>query len=315
MNLSKIEKAFIIILVVGAIIVGGIFLFIMPAKDGIDAANSRHKTLVDEQTALNEKLAREATIDNEIKTAKEDATTLEGNFYPDLTTYEAVEIVQAHLNKCNLTTLGIEAAQLTTADLELEILDEKPVIYDLKTYSQSARGADDEALLEGQFKDGDKVYTITISDISNITISDENGNVIEPKDFTDTMTAAYKEALCKYAVTTETKQMVGVTEVALEVKGLYKDYLEFIDYIYDLDRASYMPEVTFPMTYTPEDDDTEEGEFAAAVEDVLDVEVLLPVEDDTEVKELAVIIRFYSVEQMEELETIDASGTNIVVNQ
>ena len=312
MNLSKIEKTFIIILVVGAIIAGGIFLFIMPAKDKIDSANSRLDALKAEVEALNAELAREATIDDEIKTAKTSAEKLEGTFYPDLTTYEAVEIVLAHLKANNLTTHTVEATLLTTADLALEVYVEEPVIYDLKLFSQSARGTDEDALLEGQFKDGNKVYNVVADTLTSVTITDENGTVVEISKYTDTMKEAHKEALCRLAASTQAKQVVGITEVTFEAIGKYADYLKFVDFVYGLDRATHMSEVEFPMTYDPEDE--EEDELLEQVEEITGKNLVVPVEDDTEVT-VPMTIKFFSVEQMEELETIDASGVQIVVNQ
>lgn len=313
MNLSKIEKIFVIVLVVGIIVGVGIALFIVPAKDNIAAANSRLETLQKEEADLNAELAREQTIDQEISDAKKAAETLEGTFYPDLTTYEAVEIVLAHLEANNLSTLGVEAELLTTRDLELEFYEEEEVIYDLKTYSQSARGTDEDALLEGQFKDGNKVYTITANSVTDVSIADENGTVVEIKNYTETMKKAHKQALCKLAVNTEAIQTVGVTQVSFEVQGKYADYLKFLDFIYGLDRATYMDEVIIPMTYSPEEDD-EAAELVDAVEEVVEMEIVLPCEDDTEVA-VDVSIMFFGVEQMEELETIDASGVKVVVNQ
>lgn len=309
MNLSKIEKAIIIILVVGAIIAGGIFLFIKPAKDGIDASKTKLAAIQKEEEDLNAELSREATIDDEIKEAKKSAETLEGGFYPDLTTYEAVEIVHAHLAKSNLTTLGIEAELLTTHDLELEIYEETPVIYDLKSYSQSARGTEGEVLLEGEFKDGDKKYTIVADTITNISILDEEGNTIEMSKYSDTMKKAYKEALCKLAVSTDTIQTVSVIVVTFEATGTYKDYLAFLDYIYGLDRATYMDTVEIPMTVEVEDD---EDKITNAEDKVIETAVACT--DETEVT-VPVEIMFFGVEQMEELESIDASGVSIVVNQ
>lgn len=313
MNLSKIEKAFIIILVVGAIVAGGIFLFVLPAKDNIDAANARLGSLKVEEENLNAELAREATIDDEIKTAKTSAEKLEGGFYPDLTTYEAVEIILAHLKANNLKTYGVEANMLSTEDLELEFYTEEPVVYDLKTYSQSAKGADENALLEGQFKDGNKVYTVAANSITDIVITDEAGNKVETSKYTETMTKAHKEALCRLAADSKIKQTIGVTEVSFEVEGKYGDYLKFIDFIYNLDRASYMADVEIPMTYEP-DADSEEGEVLGAVEEATEMNLVLPCDEDTDVK-VSMAVKFYSVEQMEELETIDASGESIVVNQ
>lgn len=315
MNLTKVEKIIIIILVVGGILAAGIFMFVKPAFDGIESANKSLDNMKKQEVELNEKLARESTIDTEIKDAKKEAETLEGGFYPDLTTYEASEIILAYLKECGLSTMGVEVKELTTTELNLETYTPEPVIYDLKNFSQTARGTDDEVLLEGQFKDGTKTYNVSVNDITNVVITDIDGNVIEPKKYTDTMKSAYKEALCEYASTTKVKQVVGVSKVALTVTGKYEDYLKFIDYIFDLERASYIKEVDIPMTISG---GTETlviiGEDGTPMTVETQGEENVVCENDTIVS-VGCEISFLTVEQMEELDTIKAGAADIVVNQ
>lgn len=301
MNLSKIEKAFVIILVVGIILVGGFILFVKPAYDGIDKAEKRLAGLETEKTNLYAELAREATIDDEVKEAKEAAKELEGAFYPDLTTYEAIEIAMAHVKESGLDVLSYSASNLTTYSLNLEVFKPTEVVYDLKTYAQSARGADENALLEGQFEDGGKIYTVTALGITDVSITDENGNKVEIKDYTEKMETAHKQALVQCAVTNNARQVVGMMNVSFEVEGEYKKYLEFIDYIYGLDRATYMTNVVIPMSGSAESEDGSGSGMAAY-------------EDDSIVNG-SFSLYLLSVEQMEELETIDAAGQKIVVNQ
>lgn len=315
MNLTKIEKIIIVILVVGGILAAGIFMFVKPAFDEIGKANNRLDSMKQEETELNEKLARESTIDTEIKDAKKDAETLEGGFYPDLTTYEAVEIALAYLEECDLTIDTIDTSELSTKRLNLEQLVVNPVVYDLKIYSQSARGTDEDALLEGQFKDGNKVYTVSAGSLQDIQITDEDGNVVEPGKYSDVMKDAYKEALVNYAVSSDVSQVVGDTTVSFTVRGEYGNYLKFVDYLFDLDRATYMESVTIPMTTSVSGSSNdlfvdEAGNIISG--DKAEGEVVC--EDDTPV-EVECEIHFLSVEQMEELETIEAGSAEIVVNQ
>ena len=307
MNLSKIEKAFVIILVVGIILVGGFILFIKPAYDTIGRAETRLKGLETERTNLYAELARESTIDDEVKEAKEAAKELEGGFYPDLTTYEAVEIAKAYVDQSGLETLSYSATRLSTYSLGLELFTPTEVVYDLKTYSKAARGVDENALLEGQFEDGGKIYTVSALGITDVSITDETGTKVEIKDYTDKMKEAHKQALCQCAVINGNRQVVGLTNVSFEVRGEYKKYLEFIDYLYDLDRATYMTNIVIPVS-------------GAVVEESADPSVAPTVggiallEDDTIVNGSFNLVLF-SVEQMEELETIDVTGETIVVNQ
>lgn len=315
MNLTKIEKIIIAILVVGGILAAGIFMFVKPAYDEISKSKKSLENAQQQEEELNTKLSRESTIDNEIKEAKKDAETLEGGFYPDLTTYEAVEVALAYLKDCDLTIESISTVPVSTTDLSLEYFVSEPVIYDLKSFSQSARGTDEETLLEGQFKDGNKVYTVSVMDINDIQITDADGNVVEASKYTDAMKDAYKEALCRYAASSNVYQTVGVTSATFEITGEYQNYLKFIDYLFNQERATYMREVTIPMTVSASgDSDTiyvdEAGNMVTG--DKATGETTC--KDDTVVT-VECTVQFMSVEQMEELETIKAGQADIVVNQ
>ncbi len=317
MNLTKLEKSVIIILVVGGILAAGIFFFIVPAYKGIEKANKNLEKIQTEQQELETKLAREATIDEEIETAKKEAEKLEVNFYPDLTPYEAIEITLAHLKECNLDTESMTASYLSTSGISLATFTETPVIYDLKTYSKTAHGPDEDALLSGEFLDGGKKYSVTVNSLSDIVIADaESGEAVDRAKYTDTMVQAYKEALCSYASSNEMSQTLGATTVTFTVTGKYEDYLNFINYIFDLERATHMNTVVIPMTKAAE---AEEGKtFIDEMGNVVpDSEVSqgdVAYEADTPVEQ-AVTLIYYSVEPMEALETIDAAGVTVVVNQ
>lgn len=323
MNLSKVEKIIIVVLVIGGILAAGFFLLFKPAYDGIAKAEKNLKTAETAHAELMTKLERLNTIDEDIKTARSDVGDLEEKFFPDLTTYEAVEILLAQLKEYEMDTLEINVAALTTEDLELEYFIEEPIIYDLKTYAQNAKEHKEGEieLMEGEFLDGNKKYTIIINGLADITITDENGEVVENKKYTDTMTKAYKEALCRYAFTNKIKQTVSVVALELDVTGEYKDYLEFLDYLYNFDRATYLPEVEIPMAFTITAND--EGKFITEWGTELDIEIedgytgdiTVDLQDEDIVSEVPVKVVFYGVEQIEELPELDISGTKVVTNQ
>lgn len=319
MNLGKVEKIIIAVLVIGAIIGFGIFLFIVPSFNKISAAEKRYDTLAAEQQEIYQKLERENTIDNEIKEAKNEAKKLEGSFYPDLTTYEATEIVLAYLKKCNLETNEISVQLLSTEDLELQSYNEIEVSYSLKEYSSNARGTDENALTEGQFKDGNKVYTVSYSGISDIQISDAEGNVIDKAKYTDAMKKAYNKTLCRAAAENETVQTVAVMGLSFDVTGIYKDYLAFLDYVNDLDRATMLRDVTIPITVQiNEDEDSDnvyvdEGGNALVGSEANNGET--ECKDDTPIEDRTVEIVLFCVEPMESLDTLAAGDASIVVNQ
>lgn len=317
MNLTKLEKTVIIILVVGGILAAGVFFFVLPAYKGIETANKNLDNMKSQRQRIEEQLAREATIDEEISEAKKGAETLEGGFYPDLTTYESVEIVLAYLKDCNMTTDAITVAPMGTGGLSLSYFIPSEIIYNLKTYSQAARGTDENALLEGEFLDKNKRYSVMVNSLTDIQITDsETGETVEKAKYTDTMKDAYKEAVCRYAAANSSSQTIGATTVNFTVKGTYADYLKFIDYVFDIERATFMQTVVIPMTHSIE---AEEG--ATYVDEMGNVvppervsEGDTPYKDDDEVEQ-AISFILYSVEPMEALESIDAAGVTVVVNQ
>ena len=185
MNLSKVEKTIIMVLVVALIVGIGGWFFAWPAFQEIGKAETKVKNLETERTNIYASLERETTIDQEIEDAKKEAVKFEENFYPDLTTYEAVEVTLAHLKDSNLETLSISASPMSTYTIALQTFSKGETVYNLKTYAQAARtDVEEEVLAEGQFKDGNKVYTVTVNSITDVQITDEDGKVIEP--ITDT---------------------------------------------------------------------------------------------------------------------------------
>ncbi|MBQ8903482.1 MAG: hypothetical protein IJY73_04200 [Oscillospiraceae bacterium] len=321
MNLSKVEKIIIMVLVVGGILALGFFLLFKPAYESIGKAENNLTRAQSDYDDLMAKLERLNTIDEDIKTSKEAITGLEEKFYPDLTTYEAVEIILAQLKKYELDTYAISANALTTEELKLEYYEEAPVIYALKTYAQNAKEAKEGevVLAEGQFLDGDKVYTITVTSLSNISIADDAGTVIEPAKYTETMVKAYKEALCRYAANGKLVQEVSALVLSFDVSGEYKNYLDFIDYIYDFDRATYLRNVEIPMSLIISAD--EDGKYfdtdgkEIKVEEGFEGEITMEYKDTDIVEGVPVTVVFYGVEQVEEIESLDIEGVKVVTNQ
>ncbi len=322
MNLSKVEKIIIMVLVVGGILALGIIFLCKPAYESIEKAENNLTRAETEYDELVAKLARLDTIDADIEVSRDAVSELEEKFYPDLTTYEAVEIALAHLKEYNLTTYSVSTSTLSTKGLSLEYYTETPIIYNLKTYAENAKEVKEGeyVLAEGEFLDDDKVYFITVSSLSSITITNkETGEVVEAGKYTDTMKTAYIEALCKYAATGKLGQTVSAISVSFEVSGKYKDYLDYIDYIYNFERASYLPTVEIPMSLviSPDEDgkylDQEGKEISVPAGTTGDI--TMDYSDDDEVENIPITLVLYGVEQIEELESIDISGTEVITNQ
>lgn len=320
MQLNKIEKIVVIVILLGLILVGGYFLFVAPSIKKIESAQKTLDSNRTEQAALADRLSRLETIGGEIDAQKQAAVKFEGTFYPDLTTYETSEIAMAYMKKCNLEAHTISITPLSARDLTLEYYSPTDIVYDLKTYSASAKNSEGDGNVEvkGTFEENGHKYTISISNISDVSILQEDGTPVST--YTDKMIKMYKAALCRYVQENGMHEAVAATQATYEVKGKFSDYLKFLDYIYDRPRATGLAAVAIPMTTElkkDKDDDStttfigEDG-YGYSAEEAKNM--VIPVTDDTEIsKELTLV--FFCVEPMNSLHTVDADGQAIVVDQ
>lgn len=321
MKLNKIEKIIIAVILLGLILVGGTFIFVMPSFEKIGKESKTLVSNIAERAELETKLERLNTIDADIASNKQEAIKHEGGFYPDLTTYETSEIAMAYLKQSGLEAHAITIEPISTQELKLEYYKPEDVTYQLKSYSAAAKDDSDEnKLVDGEFIDNKKKYTISVSSTASVTITDEEGNEIAPSKYTDTMQKMYKAAICKFVSQNNISQTVAFTRAVYSVKGKFSDYCKFIDHIYSLGRATMFESVTFPMTTTPEEKDEEgndvlvvdeSGRLSTAKDSGVD---MIVVNDNTEIEQEVTLI-FMSVEPMEALKTVEADGTNVVVDQ
>ena len=324
MKLNKVEKVIVVIIVLGLILGLGIFMLVKPSFEDIGKQQKVLDSYKTELNDLNAKLARLDTIDADIDEQKTLAKKYETKFYPDLTTYEASEIAMAYLQAANLEAHTINITPLSTVQLSLSYFAPPEVEYALKSYGSAAKDpeTEEQVLEEGQFKDGNKIYTLTLDSAAKVTITDENGEEVQKSRYTENMKKVYKAAICRYVASNSVSQTTGVITATYEVKGKYVDYINFIDHIYSLERATTVPSVIIPMTYTPkteeDDEDTtyiDEAGYAHTSEEVSQMsDVVLPIEDDTEVVQ-TITLNFITVEPMKALKNVDADGTTIVVDQ
>lgn len=322
MNLSKIEKIIIMVLVVGGILALGIIFLCKPAYESIGKANNNLSKAQTDYDDLMARLTRLDTIDEDIKKVKDSISELEDNFYPELTTYEAVEIALAQLKANDLETLSMSVTPATTQQINVETYTEAPLIYNLKTYAQNSKEAKEGevVLMDGQFLDDDKVYTVSITSLSNVSITNENGEIVEPKDYTDTMIDAYKEAVCKYASGGKLQQTVSAISVSFSVTGEYKNIMDYIDYLYNYEKATYLPNITLPVSLVLEPDD-DGNYFDDAGNEIKDIPAgtegsyVREYADTDVLTDVPISVYFYGVEQVEEVESLVIDGVTVVTNQ
>lgn len=320
MKLNKVEKIILVVILLGLILVGGAFMFVIPSFNQIGKNNDVLLKNQQEKAELDDRLARLNTIDADIETEKASAKKAEGGFYPDLTTYEASELAMAYLKSAKLEAHEISISQLATKDLSLEYFVPAEVKYDLKESAAAAKDTnnDEVKLVEGEFMDGSKKYSIEATSVLNATIRDENGTEIDPAKYSDTMKKVYKAAICKAVATGKTSETVAFIQATYTVKGEYQNYAKFVDHIYGLDRATMFAAVNYPATVTiKEDKDSETiyvGENGTIAQGSEANGKQTMVKPDTQIEEELTIL-FLCVEPMEGIKTLDADGTKVVVDQ
>ena len=326
MKLNKIEKIIVVIIVLGLILGLGIFMFVKPSFDDIGKQQKVLDSYKQELADLNAKLARLDTIDADIQTEKDTAMKYEKYFYPDMTTYEASELAMGLLKAANFEAHAISISPLATRGLGLQYFLPAEVQYELKTDGQAAKDTTDEEILEiGQFKDGNKTYTITVSAVCDVVITDENGEEVPVNRYTDTMKKVYKAGVCKFAATNGIGQTTGVVQASYQIKGTYADYIKFIDHVYSMERATTFPSVVIPVTVNPKKAEEEESGAIGYIDESGNIYTQsepsdnegvkdIPVTDDYEI-DMPITLIFLTIEPMDALKTIDADGTTIVVDQ
>ena len=274
-----------------------------------------------ELNELNQRLARLDTIDADIQVQRDTASEYETHFYPEMTTYEVSEMAMALLKAANLEAHTISVSPISTTAFSLSYFLPSEVGYQLKSLAAVAKTDTSEGEV---IVDGNKTYSVYVNNFSDINITDENGETVAPNKYSETMKKVYKAAACKFAVTNGVTQTLGLMQATYEVKGTYKDYMNFIDHIYSMERATTVPNVVIPMTYTPqaEEDEDEEGNPQLYVNEAGNVlaanevssDQQVKVEDDSPVTQ-SITLMFLAVDPMESLKTVDADGTTIVVDQ
>lgn len=246
MKLSNKEKIILAVFLAVVILVAGFFLVILPEYDKISGNQGSLDAVKAQREQLFETLKRETTIDNEIETAIKNANVFSGYFYDDMTTYEADVLVRQILEDNNMSTVSLSIGDFTTSTLTVSEYVDKVVSYPLKEYS-------------GYVPD-------TGIDFSQYRIEyDENGNMVIPEELQDQMVDVLKEYM-NILLSTQ-QQTLGSISVSMIVTGKRGDFLNFLDNVAALEKATYIPSVNVAYTVTSashaQDQTPAEGEEGA----------------------------------------------------
>lgn len=241
MKLSNKEKVILAVFLAIVIMVAGAFLLVVPEYQKIDGNRSSLDASKAQRDQLYNTLTRESTIDKELEDAAKDAEEFANYFYDDMTTYEADamfrEIIANAVNKDNgnleLKTDSLSIGEFTTSTLELSAFIPAYVTYPLKDYSgyQEPSGIDWSA------------YNLNY---------DADGNIIEDEAY-----AAVAEQLAKDLLKELMRlgllaqnQTIGSITADFELTCTRQQYLDFLDYVHGLERATYISGARINYTKT-----------------------------------------------------------------
>lgn len=216
MKLSSKEMIILAVFLSIVIIVAGTFLFILPEYEKIEPNQNTLQAAKNEKDKIYASLERENTIDKEIQDAIDQANTNSLYFYDDMTTHEADVIIRGILAATNMTTDSLTLNSFATATLTVTDYVETVVTYPLKEYSG---------------------YVPEVIDMSGLTVQyDEEGNLVIPEDFQE----KYENALKEYMtlILSTQAQTVGSITATFTVEGTKSDFLNFLNYVADLEKAT-----------------------------------------------------------------------------
>ena len=228
MKLSKQERIAAIVVVILVILVAGVFIFIKPNIETITATKA---TLESKEKEYNDAVNRVATKDGlrtQILEAYNRGKNLADMFYPELSAYEADDLLREFLasSKANILVEGITGVSApTTANLSTNIYVPADVQYALKEYVNQG-GSDEitdprllrQAMIQSELGEAQTIGAATISfTVKAITYEDlllfadevnryqktENGKTIRKAIELDTIDFVDDETTDNYKVLAE----------------------------------------------------------------------------------------------------------------
>ena len=228
MKLSSKEMIILAVFLSIVIMVAGTFLFILPEYEKIEPNKNTLQAAKNEKDQIYASLERENTIDQEIQDAIDQANTNSLYFYDDMTTHEADVIIRGILEATNMSTKYLTLDNFATTTLTVTDYIETVVTYPLKEYSG---------------------YVPEVIDMSGLTVQyDEEGNLVIPEDFQE----KYEDALKEYMtlILSTQAQTVGAISAKFTVEGTRADFLNFLNYVANLEKATLIDSTTVAYTHT-----------------------------------------------------------------
>ncbi len=273
MKLSNKEKVILAVFLAIVILAVGAFMLVVPEYQKISGNKASLEDAKVRRDQLYNTLTRESTIDQELKDALNAAKDYTDYFYDDMTTYQADSMFREILKNGGINTDSLTIGEFTTSTLSLSTFVETFVTYPLKEYSgyRESYGVDWSQ------------YELNY---------DEEGNIIEDEAFLkvyEELSVKLLKDLMRLKLSGE-NQTVGSITADFDVTCTRKQYLDFLDYVHKLERATYIHSAEINYTKAPAVTEQENSALPPVMDEngtpvLAQPAVTAPNPDDTRVKD------------------------------
>lgn len=292
MKLSKQERIAVIVIAILVILVVGVFVFIKPNIETINATKATLETKNKELSDAKTKAATKDGLREQILAAYDKGKNTADMFYPEMKSYEVDNEVRAFLEQCEAEVLveSLTVSQPQTASLSTSVFVPSSVSYALKDYVN-----------QGVTTDITKIDPNLIRQVA-IRTALGDAQTIGASTATFTIKAETKEALLSFADEVndyvkdqngkDTRMAVSINNIAFEDKELIEEYRERAEGNENNNTNTPSAREAAPPANNDNNNNNNDDENAE------------------EFFELSVTLTFYSIERMQDpTATLDAQDT------
>lgn len=297
MKLSKQERIAVIVIAILVILVVGVFVFIKPNIETINATKATLETKNKELSDAKTKAATKDGLREQILAAYDKGKNTADMFYPEMKSYEVDNEVRAFLEQCETEVLveSLTVSQPQTASLSTSVFVPSSVSYALKDYVN-----------QGVTTDITKIDPNIIRQVA-IRAALGDAQTIGASTATFTIKAETKEALLSFADEVndyvkdqngkETRMAVSINNIAFEDKELIEEYRERAEGNENNNTNTPSAREAAPPANNDNNDNNDNDNNNDD-------------ENAEEFFELSVTLTFYSIERMQDpTATLDAQDT------
>lgn len=294
MKLSKQERIAVIVIAILVILVVGVFVFIKPNIETINATKATLETKNKELSDAKTKAATKDGLREQILAAYDKGKNTADMFYPEMKSYEVDNEVRAFLEQCEAEVLveSLTVSQPQTASLSTSVFVPSSVSYALKDYVN-----------QGVTTDITKIDPNLIRQVA-IRAALGDAQTIGASTATFTIKAETKEALLSFADEVndyvkdqngkDTRMAVSINNIAFEDKELIEEYRERAEGNENNNTNTPSAREAAPPANNDNDNNNNNNDD----------------ENAEEFFELSVTLTFYSIERMQDpTATLDAQDT------